>query len=375
LEVVDTATRRDVLDVYRVCQAQVAAGVHRSRSRADRTAWRKWTEHCQWLHVPTDLAGVSDPVIILQLFAERVRSGVLAASGRRIKKRSVEQCLRSVAQIFASVGAADPRVDRLGRVDFRLRRQLAAYAKEDPAPTRVRPVPLQLLHRLFDQHRAGSDRERAIADLASIAFFFLLRPGEYCEAGYDEPSHYFRLRDVCFFIGNARYRADKIPLHVLHSAEHVSLYFTTQKNGRKGEAIGHGRSGHRRACPVRRLADRVRYLRAHGASGDTPLCATLRHGRFVPVTSAAITDALRRSAATCGDSIGIKPHEISARSMRAGGAMALLLSGVDRDTIKMVGRWASDAMLVHLHVSARPVVRRLAQRMHTHGEYALFPSP
>ena len=361
--------------IYRTCRRQVAAGVHRSRTRADRTAWHQWTRFCSWLGVSPDLTDVSDPVPILQLFAERVRSGLLAAGGNRVRKRTVESYLRSVAQIFASVGAPDPRLDQVGSIDFRLRRQLAAYRREDPPPSRVRPIPLQLLHHTFDCLRAGTARQRAIADLALIAFFFLLRPGEHCDGGTDTDSTPFRLRDVSFFIGARRFSALTATTAQIRAATYASLYFTTQKNGVKGEAIGHGRSGHATACPVRRLAERVLYLRSLGAPADTPLAAVYARGRWCAVKSTEITTALRASAAAMGDSIGLLPRDISARSLRAGGAMALLLGKVDTDTIKLVGRWRSDAMLVYLHVSARPIMQAHARTMVQHGAYALIPGP
>ena len=37
-------------------------------------------------------------------------------------------------------------------------------------------------------------------------------------------------------------------------------------------------------------------------------------------------------------------HHVSARSTRAGGAMALLCAGIDRDRIRMIGRWRSDEL-------------------------------
>ena len=100
-------------------------GISASRCRANITVWIKWNAFTSWLGVAADLSYVSEPIPILQIFAHRVRSGVLEAKGQPIKKRSVEQHLRSVGQIFASVGAQDPRLDQLGKLDFRLRRQIA----------------------------------------------------------------------------------------------------------------------------------------------------------------------------------------------------------------------------------------------------------
>ena len=49
---------------------------------------------------------------------------------------------------------------------------------------------------------------------------------------------------------------------------------------------------------------------------------------------------------------GIPAASISCRSLRPGGATALLCAGVDDETIKLIGRWQSDAMLRYLRVDA-----------------------
>ncbi|MGH8338408.1 MAG: hypothetical protein ACRETL_16640 [Gammaproteobacteria bacterium] len=99
-----------------------------------------------------------------------------------------------MGQTFAGVGSEDPRLAKDGKVDFRLRRLLAGYAKTDDPPSRVKPLPLPVLHRVWDYAQASGDaKEMAIADMAYIGFFFLLLPGEFAGA---EGHHAFRLEDV-----------------------------------------------------------------------------------------------------------------------------------------------------------------------------------
>ena len=49
------------------------------------------------------------------------------------------------------------------------------------------------------------------------------------------------------------------------------LMFSNQKNGVKGESMGHGRSYDPVADPVTLLASCVRHLRLHGAHPDIPI--------------------------------------------------------------------------------------------------------
>ena len=75
-----------------------------------------------------------------------------------------------------------------------------------------------------------------------------------------------------------------------------------------------------------------------------------------------------------GPALGFLPTDISARSLRASGAMALLCAQVDSDVIRLLGRWRSDEMLRYLHIQAEPVMRDFASRMLTHGNFVLTPN-
>ena len=63
----------------------------------------------------------------------------------------------------------------------------------------------------------------------------------------------------------------------LAAATFVIITFNTQKNGVRGEKIGHGATGDPLLCPKEALRSRVMYLRQHDAPADTPLLIT--HGR------------------------------------------------------------------------------------------------
>ena len=79
---------------------------------------------------------------------------------------------------------------------------------------------------------------------------------------------------------------------------------------------------------------------------------------------------LRTAAAANFSSTGLQAKEISARSLRAGGAMALLCGNVDSDIIKLLGRWHSDQMMRYLHAQALPITQRFAELMYNHGTYS-----
>jgi hypothetical protein len=236
----------------------------------------------------------------------------------------------------------------------------------------VKPVPLAILrHVLSAAILSATIDSLAISDMIVMAFFFLLRPGEYTATPSDTTP--FRMCDVQLFIGPVRIDPATADEQSLWSATFASLTFTNQKNSVRGEIIGLGRSGDPQFCPVLTIVRRILHLRDQNAPPETPLAAYFFHQKWQYVSPSDITDTLRLGAAVLGPTFGFLPKDISARSMRAAGAMALLCAQVDTDMIRLIGRWRSDEMLRYLHVQAEPVMRQFAQRMLTHGSFTMHP--
>ena len=235
-------------------------------------------------------------------------------------------------------------------------------------------MPIQVVHALVEVAHARVPRDDpfdAITDMICIAFFFLMRPGEYTKTSDNTP---FKLQDVKLYIGLMPLDWTTATDAQFASVTAVSITFTDQKNGVKGEVITHGRTEHPRTCPTRAVVRRVQYLRRIQAPLDTPLCAYFDKGQMRYVNSKSVTSALRAGILLVGpETVDIKPSEVEARSLRAGGATALLVAGIDTDHIQLLGRWQSDAMLRYLHIQADPVVRRYARDMFNGGRITFRP--
>ena len=212
------------------------------------------------------------------------------------------------------------------------------------------------------------------ADCLTIAFYFLLRPGEYAGSPKTASDDLFRFQDVGLWVGGRKLSIADCPLSDLQAATFATLTFTTQKNGIRGETIGHSRSGHPILCPILCLISRVLYLRSHHATPTTPLNATRspQGASWLYLQPAAITGFLR-AAVLLNPDLGIVPADVSARSTRAGGAMAMLCAGIDSDRIRLIGRWRSNEMYRYLHVHAQPVMSGVAAAMFRGGHYRLTP--
>jgi hypothetical protein len=230
---------------------------------------------------------------------------------------------------------------------------------------------MHLASTAFNQQR--NPARMAITDMIVIAFYFLLRPGEY--TGTTKDGHPFLLSDVCLYNNRRPLATFTAPLHDLSAATSVTLVFTKQKNGHMNEKLHHATSGHPLCCPVKAIIRRLLVHRSHDASPTTPL-ASYYHTTtrtLIRIQPSDVTDQLRHAAAALQHTTGIPPSDISARSLRAGGAMALLNAEVDHDVLQMIGRWHGDAMMRYLHAQCLPAMKGFARRMFNNGTYSFQP--
>jgi hypothetical protein len=278
------------------------------------------------------------------------------------------------------LGTDDPRYDSYGNIDFRLSRQYRSYVKKDKPPSRVKPLPITVVMAALQFACVSSptiERE-SIANMICIAFFFCLRPGEYTGTTTDDQA--FSLDDVTLYLGDRRLHNDLSSDHELGAATSVTYLFTDQKNGDKGEIIAHARSGDSLCCPVTATIRQLMIHRRKFRHRTRPYNGRIKLASYynsrhvkVPVKAAQITKAIRWHASLLQPITGIDPHQLSARSLRAGGAMALLAGQCDTNTIKLLCRWHSDAMMRYLHQQSLPIFQRLSSKMFNNGSYSFLP--
>jgi hypothetical protein len=143
-----------------LAQAASCAGIVSSWAVSNNAAWLSWERFCNKLTVDPWLTDNIDPILLLQAFAEHYRTGDIAPRQQPVESRTVEGALRSVGQIFAAVGAKDPRLTPTGKTEFRISRQLRGYyAKADDPPTQVKPILVQVIH-----HAANLARQHGMAE-------------------------------------------------------------------------------------------------------------------------------------------------------------------------------------------------------------------
>jgi hypothetical protein len=132
------------------------------------------------------------------------------------------------------------------------------------------------------------------------------------------------MQDVSFCIGTRRLDTMLASPADFQASTSVAYTFTTHNNGKRGEKMIHSQSENSLCCPICASIWRVKHLRLHGAKSTAPIAAYYRGSRRVAVKARDVTNTLRSAMTANVHRTGVQDHEISARSLRAGGAMALL---------------------------------------------------
>jgi hypothetical protein len=244
---------------------------------------------------------------------------------------------------------------------------LRSYKLQDPAPKPQLALPVRAIQQCavdFYQDKKNP-MAQAIANLLTIAFFFLLRPGEYTMSTSRSRKRtvQFPRQDVRFF-KNGNILPHSSTLETLRQTDAARLYLDNQKNGQRGATVHHT-ARPSNFCPVKALANQVHHLyQLAPANPELPISLV---GLGSHVTSSHIMLAVRESVVLSGLlNLGYSPSRVSAHSLRASGAMALRLDNVGDDLIKKLGRWSSSTWLTYIHTQISSLTAGLSERMAVH---------
>lgn len=337
--------------------------------RARQSAWETWLEFCADYNIPITLQELEKPYIPLIVFAQLRRQGTYSG-GVPVRAGTVSATLLAVRKEIERLVDTDPAMAKdKDRFVWQIEQLLAAYRKLDPAPSRswpVTPSMLSFLQGMVDGDRRpakwGREKLCAAVDLSIIAFFYLLRPGEYAYTSDNAP---FLLRDIQLGTRDSpTFRfAHTAPLNDVQGYDIVSYTFADQKNAVKGETISHSANNHPFVCPVKATLRRLLHLRLNGAPASAPLYTYYRNSKAYKISNTHIGHLLKHVAAALQPHTGVPPGKITPRSLRSGGATALLNAHADDNSIRLLGRWKSDAMFVYLRTHADSITKNFSQMM------------
>ena len=238
--------------------------------------------------------------------------------------------------------------------------------RADPIPVPELAVPVEVAWWLASfAGGASCARHNAIGDLGIIAFFFLLRVGEYTSSRSRGTTRtkQFRVRNVSF-TKDGEILDPRAPLHRLYEATGGTLKLSNQKNGIRGSCVHHHAVAAAERCPIKALARRVHHILAHGGTGDSMLCEFHDHTGTNVVLDQEVTRTVKLAVVDLKlPARGFPAERVGLHSLRAGGAVAMAVNGESRDMIKKIGRWSSDTFLMYIHEQIAHLTAGVSERM------------
>lgn len=247
-------------DLARLLRNEEGASGH---AQMDSSHWKAWETFTSSYGQGVLLSSVQGDNCALErqglcmAFARWLRKGRYH-NGKQIAGTQIENTLRTCATILIDKGYKDPRRSAVNQkgYDKPLTDLLNQYKEEDPPPRPQLALPsrtFQWLSNEYQQQHQSQPQLLALADLVVLAFFFLFRVGEYM---LDSPSRQkgkktvpLRKQDMQLWHGDDRISNDA-PLHILLTADKVSMALENQKNGHRDEMITHHSNPGSSFCPV-----------------------------------------------------------------------------------------------------------------------------
>ena len=327
-------------------------------SEARERVWRQWKAYCKNYGVCPYLDGEDFQTIvrISTGFGAMVRCG---KRGAPVSAGMVRAGLGSVNTTIAMETGRQPLHQADGKHYIKpIQLMLAGFRNFDPGVQKKLAVHPDLPQAAVEwgTRVRCSERQRAVADLVNVAFYFLLRVGEYTtktrrrgeKKGKKKRTRQFRAKDITFFKkmkdGGMMLLPRDAPDKDILAADGATLWISNQKNGHKGQSISQQKMQGTRPCVVRSLARRYIHIRRHSKSGNAMICSYWDEMGRADVTDRDISFAVKFAAAMLDyPKRGIPVDRVDTHSLRAGGACAMKLAGYKDSTIIKQGRWSPES--------------------------------
>jgi hypothetical protein len=251
---------------------------------------------------------------------------------------------------------------------------MESYRRADPPSIPNLAVPVTVPVHIYQAGVQSSDpKMQAAGCLSLVAFFFLLRVGEYTRPKFTvvhgekvkaTRTTQFIVKNIGFF-KNGRIVPRTSSLAVLLSCDAATMKITNQKNGRMGQTIHQEATG-TNDCPVQALARRVHHiLSSPDGTVNNHICDYYEPATgWNAITASDIVKLVKTATRQLQlDRQAIDPDMVGSHSLRAGGAMALKLHGYDDTTIMKMGRWSGLTFLQYIHNQIAHLSKDVSRKM------------
>ena len=212
----------------------------------------------------------------------------------------------------------------------------------------------------------------AIAWLLVGAIFFCMRSCEYLETNIAEEDRRTKIITLKNIVFKTKGKVIKHSSKNLEKAELVMITFPFQKNDWRSRSVHMFRTNDKILCPVKAWAKTVKRVRSSfpNCDDDQKVCSFKSGEDMINITGNMVRSKLRSIVGYMGEkNLGFNEDEIGLHSIRAGGAMAMFLSGVCEIVIQRVGRWSSFAFLEYIREQVDCFTAGVSQKMLKYEEY------
>jgi hypothetical protein len=141
-----------------------------------------------------------------------------------------------------------------GKYHKKISQLLEGYKRTDPSPKFQLAVPLTVPAFMHTFSRSGTEKQKAVGNMALIAFYYLLRVGEYTSSGTATTTltQALRLQDITLW-DNTTILDHSLPFDtLLCRCTAATLRISNQKNGKQNQAIHH-KAQSCDTCPAKAL--------------------------------------------------------------------------------------------------------------------------
>jgi hypothetical protein len=311
----------------------------------------------------------------LKSFAAAIRTGYFG-HGCQVRSCTVSTALSAVNTTIAMATETEP-LKLPGKTSWlpEIGMMLKGWAGADGQVEKKMPLEVDVPEFLVKcgLEEGASEKVKAVGDLSLIAFFFLLRIGEYTSKGTRNESKrtvQFRIKDVTFFKQDKNGRLRQLPRNAsdedILSADAVTLKLDNQKNEWKGVCISHHLNGEGIFDPVRAVGRRYAHIRQNSKDDKTWLSAFYVDGKRDDVKDSDIRAGLKLAAGALDYPAapkGIPVAKVDTHSLRIGGANALSLSGYSKKEILKMGRWQGETFLEYIRESLCSFSEGMSEKM------------
>ena len=167
----------DINSVWRAISNGVVAQNIKTREKY----WAHWTSYTSLFNKNPYLTDCTnkEQIIIVTAFAARVRKGYYG-KGKQVTVQTITQALSAITKTCELVGQPSPVLQAEKTYKVPVAWLVEGYRREDPPATPQLTVPVTVPIQCHKSAYATKDpRQQAIGDLTLIAFYYLLRVGEY----------------------------------------------------------------------------------------------------------------------------------------------------------------------------------------------------